>query len=367
MIYKMNLHHRLRDFLEKRTLMSFSIRPEFPFLDIRNKRFLDVNMDTTNQCNLRCRMCYLNVKRDQPTILMDTGTFSRIANHIFPYAKSLTYSCDAEALTNPHFIDFICIGGLYNVPITDLSTNGHLLTPEISEAIVREEISIINVSIDACTDKTYRIVRRNPNFGEVIENVKMLVQAKKRARSNRPDIYLAFVMMWRNIEELPGFVKMARGLGVQGVRGNHVVIFKGGGMRDEVLNKHKELTNRMLSSAKKIAEAAGLQFFFPAPFTLDNEKIAAIHNPGSQCTMVHDTLFVAADGRVYPCPWLKDDPFWGRLGNARDQSLRDIWFGERFEKLRHNLKNNRLSKTCFICPQMSGIGDVDDDRTFQEV
>ncbi len=298
---------------------------------------------------------------------MTPELFARIAGHVFPYAKTVTYSCDAEPFTNPHFEELIRLGRIHKVPLTSVITNAHLMTPRISEGIVNQQISQINVSIDACTDRTYRIIRRSDQFHVVIENVKTLVEIKERACSEKPKIFLAFVMMRSNIDELPGFVEMARSLKAQGVCGFHAAIFKGRGMRDETLNKHKELTNEMLLSARKIAEASDLEFSFPPPFTIGGIKHIQVHNPSTQCNTVYDILFIAADGRVYPCPWLNEDPFWGQLGNAASQNLRKIWFSERFAELRRNLKNNQLSPTCQICPQLGGIGTVDDDMTFQEI
>ena len=92
---------------------------------------------------------------------------------------------------------------------------------------------------------------------------------------------------------------------------------------------------------------------------LSNEQIIKYHdkrrefdktrniNTVSPCVAPFNNMYFTTEGRVAPC-WL----LVGHLDNwGPDRSIRDIWFGDAFNKYRNNLKNGIFEADCRVCKQ----------------
>src|SRR4051812_6864888 len=71
-----------------------------------NPRFMHLELDITNRCNLRCVMCYHSFEstRRMPTVNMAPDDFAAIADVVLPHAGRLSLSLGNEPLMSPHFI-----------------------------------------------------------------------------------------------------------------------------------------------------------------------------------------------------------------------------------------------------------------------
>ena len=146
----------------------------YDFPDIGEKR-LGVFLDTTTQCNLRCIMCYFSkVNKSNPHDEFSLEEFDTLAHEVFPFASMVQLSCGTEPLMNKHFLDFLKITALFNVPFVAYVTNGFLLTEKIINCTLESKVNLVNLSIDGARKITYESIRINSNFDKVISNVKML-------------------------------------------------------------------------------------------------------------------------------------------------------------------------------------------------
>lgn len=98
-----------------------------------------------------------------------------------------------------------------------LVTNGLLLDHEMWQRLgkIHKNISQINVSVDAASAETYRVVRRGGDFVLLKKNLNFL--ASERSRGNLQRLQLDFVVQAENFRELPEFIKMADALDADSV------------------------------------------------------------------------------------------------------------------------------------------------------
>lgn len=70
-------------------------------------------------------------------------------------------------------------------------------------------------------------------------------------------------------------------------------------------------------------------------------------NTVSPCVAAHNNMYFTTDGNVAPC--------WLMVGHAeqwnKNKSIKDIWFGEEFQKIRKDLENGVFNSQCRICKQ----------------
>jgi len=342
-------------------------------------RFLNVEMDITNQCNLRCVMCYFSdpAVSSRPRRDLPVSDFARIAAEIFPLAQRASLSVGTEPLLHRQFRDIARIAGGFGVPGLYLNTSGLLLTPAVSECLIENRFHALGISMDAATAETYHRIRVGSKFGIVIANIRALERAKRRARSEGPAVTLNFVMMRSNIGELPAFIELADALEVRNVNAIHLVPYLALGNEQEALVHDKQLCNRMLDQARRVARRFGITFCDPGDFGEDaglipvdlvrrsrdrGHDLRVDGRSGSRSRCPFPWNFVAIDGNgdVRPCGWWHDEPC---VGNVLRQSFDEIWNGIGYRTIREEHVDGRLRGVCRRCPA-AGIGSVDDELAF---
>ena len=102
------------------------------------RRFMQIELDITNRCNLRCVMCYHSFEstRRSKTVHMTPDDFARIAARALPHAHRLSLSLGNEPLMSPHFIDTSALRFRYH-PDRNFVRFGGKQTPINQDAIVQ--------------------------------------------------------------------------------------------------------------------------------------------------------------------------------------------------------------------------------------
>jgi radical SAM protein with 4Fe4S-binding SPASM domain len=99
-----------------------------------------------------------------------------------------------------------------------VSTNGILLTePTIKFMIDNKLVRYLTVSLDAATKETLESTRINVNFDKCIDRIRYLLQYAHE-KDHYFEFTAAFVMMKRNLEELPAFVHLIQSLRPKGCK-----------------------------------------------------------------------------------------------------------------------------------------------------
>ena len=343
------------------------------------QRFLTVEMDITNHCNLRCKMCNFADSDvwSRPHRDLSVPEFQRIAEQIFPRALRASLSVGTEPLLNRHFREIATIASLYGVPSLFLNTSGLLLTRTIAECLVENGFHALGISMDGATAATYERIRVGSRFETVINNIRTLNQVKARAGSLAPVVTLNFVMMRSNIRELPAFIELAHSLEVPNVNAMHLVPFANLGNQHEALIHDKTLCNDMLDQARIVACKRGMTFCEPGNFR-DGESVIPIdmiersavrghglavtrpHVVGARCPFPWHFVAIDGDGGVRPCGWWHNEAV---VGNILHETFDEIWNGEGYRRIRQEHLDGTLRTVCHQCPA-AGLGALDDERAF---
>ncbi len=314
----------------------------FPGVSLNLPRPLTVRMDTTNRCNLRCSMCPMRLSGSDPGRVwmdMDRGLFTRIASQVFPKAGSVALSCGAEPLCNPSFPE--CLETLYraDVPCREMVTNGLLLSGEMLEAVLAFPPTSLTVSIDGASLPTQAAIRGGCDLGRVVENLGGLAREKARRRQRMPLVSFSTTLQRRNIDELPGIVRLASTCGAAAVNANFLVPYEGLEMSGEVIDPADPSTISTIAGSVAIAGDLGLSLNMTGSASLVET-----------CRYLGSWVFIAPDGLVFPCPyWNLRDP----MGDLSRQSFDEVWRGERFEDLRSRVSSGRFEGVCGSCPELA--------------
>jgi radical SAM protein with 4Fe4S-binding SPASM domain len=338
-------------------------------------RPLKLEIDITNQCNLRCVMCYFNDERVSRRRREDISVeeFARIAGQVFPVCNEVSLSYGTEPLLHQQFGELIKITKSHRVPLVWTTTNGILLKGRMIDQVVRLGLDSICISIDAATKQTYERIRVGASFEKLMANIQALNRAKEQYRSDTPHVQLNFVLMRSNIEELPALIRLARELKAAAVGAVHVVPFENASAKEEPLVRDKELCNRMLDEARALAKRYKVVAHLPENFR--GRPARALSGRGnffyglkmdegeaslSCCRFPWHFVGINPYGDVIPCGWwYGEEP----MGNIKAQPFEEIWNNERYRALRAEHLGRALRPTCQSCPA-AGLGSVDDNNSF---
>ncbi len=199
-------------------------------------RPIKIEMDITNQCNIRCIMCPFSDPAIGGRKRSDLGkeTFLRWADEMFSWAAQVGLMFGTEPTLNPNLVFFVRIAKEYRVPNVYFSTNAMKLTPALTGELIEAGLDEFNVSLDAGTKATFERIRRGAKWDIVVGNLKSLRDQKAARKLSRPRLHLSFVMMRSNIQELPQFVELAAELGASVVYCTHLVSYRWIGDRHRV-------------------------------------------------------------------------------------------------------------------------------------
>lgn len=376
------LHNRTLDF-------ALSVKPHSDELMSSRIPAVDVTLDVTNKCPLKCIQCrktYFETFDEQQD--MNFALYRQIAEQVFPYARHVSLSSAGEPLMTRNFLDAIEIARNYGVQEVSFISSGLHLNPARAERIVDLGVTRIEFSLDGASEEVYNKIRVGSRFDKVIKNIAYLNEIKKRKRAQYPMLRFNFVLMKSNIHELPDFIDLARSLDVDEVQTQHMIVFMPH-LSDEALIFDRERSNRYLLEAKERAGRYGIRFFHPPLFDLNEpapgekappiaepltdgkiwisedefsfeRKTHPVVNDGMQlCTDPWRKIYIDWQGLVFPCCVWKEEP----LGDLRLNSFREIWESPRYLKLREGLTTGNLGKSCANCSAITG-GDINAEKSY---
>ena len=322
----------------------------------RSRKFIDLEIDVSNKCNIRCRMCYFSFDHafHARPVYMRPNIFASIAEAILPHARAVMLSLGSEPLTSPHFVPILELTARHEVPEVGFYTNGLLMNDRVIDAVLANHVTLVAVSVDGATKKTFESIRRGADFDVLLRNVRALIRRRAETGRSLPRVRFGVVMMRQNIEELPDIVTLAWRLGVEELNFFHAVVYEGLDMQEQSLVGYKQLSNHYLERARACALELGLTVVHnPNPFTLDEPSVAAAKSnaalrqtvPYCRFPFVH--VSVSAEGQVMPCPFSHGEPAYGAIGP--ETSFEQIWLGPAFHELRRRILTNDPPDMCRRC------------------
>lgn len=344
-------------------------------------RPLNMEIDITNNCNLRCVMCnfsdprYYKVRKQEISV----EKFEELASQVFPRMNKISLSFGAEPLLHRKIEQLFAILADYKVPYTYMHTNGLLLRKSSIEAMIKHRFSSLSISIDAATKETYENIRIGGKFEKLIANLHLLKKIKAEHGVEHPTLSFNFVIMRQNMHELPAFIDMAAELGAIGVNATHMIAWDRVGNVDMAATHEKERFNTFLAQAQQRAKEHGIPLVAPEPFELESKVGLVVSTyERSEEVFAYDTskvpetlacpfpwVFVAVDmkGNVVPCGWWYNEQ---PMGNIHKLDFYDIWRGKPYERLRQRLEKSKLKGACSKCPA-AGMGRPDAKSSFSKV
>jgi MoaA/NifB/PqqE/SkfB family radical SAM enzyme len=129
------------------------------------------------KCNFQCPYCYL----PEDFFERDKENIENLCEKLREYEVREIEILGGEPFLNPerieYFLNFCLSSKIY---LRSISTNGQSIKKEILELLKKFKDLTVQVSLDAATPKTYKIMRNSSHFARVINNIRLFKENKIR-------------------------------------------------------------------------------------------------------------------------------------------------------------------------------------------
>jgi len=256
---------------------------------------MHLDIETTNMCNLRCPMC-------PRTIMVAKNEFSQLGMisredymNIIDEAsahgvKSIKLNYLGEPLMHPDVVwqvDYAKKNGILDIM---MNTNGSLLTKKMGDDLLKAGLDNLYVSFDSIKPDVYSVQRKGVTIGHVIDNLYKFSQLRNEIR---PSCQIRLSM----------------------------VMYKG--------DKWQKEFEALKVMWEGIVDAVGYGWYVDHESTkhMDYDK-----QMGYYCAQLFQRTFLKYNGDVTIC--CVDDKDEMVMGNWRENSLKSIWNGDNYRKVR---------------------------------
>jgi len=330
-----------------------------------------------DRCNIDCFFCSTAAIRGN-----DELPLSRIEELMSELREAGTRSVrlagGGEPLFHRKTKDMLRAIAAAKLPIENITTNAVLLGEEVAQILIGT-CDEITVSLNTADPETYASMMQTParNFERVLANVRNLLAERKRQGAKSPVIELQFLVWRDNYKTIPRMYELARELDVDSIVFNGLGFLKPDQMmsaeqtaemmrlyeqivrvdeyrRIAIIDSYEqdirpmlaEMNARIVSERQSRGTFGRLAHFVTRRDVPMMQKIAhhrrvsklqkidrEIAGLDEPCLIGWHSLVVRTTGMIAPCCILQAAP----LGNIFKQPLREVWFGEEYERFRREL------------------------------
>lgn len=217
-------------------------------------------VETTTRCNLGCMMCVKQTAGCQmPEGDLSPETFAELAS-AFPHLEALILNGIGEPLLNPHLETFIRTAktAMPAGSWIGFQSNGLLLTNLRAVALVHAGLDRICLSVDAASSDMFHRLREGGSLSD-IERALAAVRNAKRVCS-RPEVAVGieYVVMRKNLNELPAALRWAAGQGASFAIVSHMLPYEQQHAEEAAYSLHSAEILEMFRRYSREAQDQGL-------------------------------------------------------------------------------------------------------------
>lgn len=312
-------------------------------------------LEVTNRCNLLCQTCPRTFAALEPPADMSFPLFRSIVDQVPGLARAVLHGVGEPMLVRelPDMIRYLKARSVHAL----FNTNGTVLGARERAWLIASGLDELRVSLDAANRASFLKVRGRDHFDRIIRNVRALRELQRQKGTHLPRVSLWLTGLRETIAELPRFVELAAEMGVGEVYLQRLVFDETG---RGLAEPDQALFARLRAEdAAAIDEAVrrGAKLGVRLDASGATEPGLSLAPGGkarawSSCRRPWSLMYFTAHGRALPCCIA---PFAARgyerytLGDARKESLAEIWNGAAYRKFRTDLLGPAPQKPCENC------------------
>lgn len=282
---------------------------EYPKNFIQTEVPLHLDLEITTRCNYDCVMCARNVEHTK-SMDMDFELAKKIITEFgLKGGCAIKFCYLGEPCLYSHLVYLVRISKEKGVIDVRVSTNGSVLTPRLSEDLLRAGVDLMIFSIDSINPQTYKDIRVNGNLGRVVRNLAVFKHLRDKMKASAK-IQVQVIPMPQN--------------------------------RVEVALKHYH---------EFFQEFADIVWESPWCKDFGNVYTDEKPQPNFFCQAPFRRLLVRVNGDIWLCC---GDPLKEKfIANYNDMNLEEVWNGDYMKDVRKKLNEGKVHEidACSKCSE----------------
>lgn len=281
-----------------------------------------IMIEPTNYCNLKCPLCPSGADQlSRERGYMSYDLFKKIVDDVAQHSFMLILWNQGEPFLNPDFCKMMEYANAKKMFLM-VSTNANVM-PE-AKNIIDSGVDRVIISLDGATQDTYNKYRVNGSLQKVLDNVKKLIDEKKKKQTKVPHIIWQFLVMKHNEHEIEQIKQLAKDLQVDECSLKTVQIYT----KDDI---------DFLPENPKYRR-----------YKLNGNNFEIKYKLKNRCYRIWNQPVINWNGEVAVCCFDKDNMF--KIGNVKNESFIKIWNSDNFMNFRKAiLKNRSKFEICRNC------------------
>jgi radical SAM protein with 4Fe4S-binding SPASM domain len=320
-----------------------------------------LQLEPVGQCNLRCRMCAIQFRRDGPPhgplAFMPFDDFRRIVA-AYPALEHLHLQGLGEPTMHPRFFDMVGWASGRGLHVTT-NSNMTLLSERRVAQMMDSGLAELHMSLDAATPAIYESIRVGAHFHKVLRNVRRVVAARA-ATGARLRLRIVTVLMRENLPDLPNLVRLAADEGVNELFVQQLChdfdeaslpahyrpmrVFIDG---QRLAAGEDDRVAAIFAEARDTASTLGVELRLP--------RRAGHGAPRGlpRCDWPWTGAYVSYSGEGMPC-CMVGTPDRARFGNVIEDGVERVWSNTAARSFRAALASDRPPAVCRTCALYRG-------------
>ena len=330
----------IKEIFYKFLIILLKVLPNIFFRKIMESRFIDFGMEITNICNADCTFCGYRYQKKSKSVMTEETYRKTIDDFSISGGGPLTFTPTVgDPLVDPNILEKIKYAkNKKNITSMFLYTNGILLNKFGFENVLKSGLDRIAISTYVGSSEGYFKFYKKKKYETVINNIISILKINQKLNNPcRITLHLRVEKdkaTWENSKDFKEIIKYISPLNI-----SYLTVYDSWSERITI----NDLPDGCTLAIPKSVE----------------EKVK-----GGPCFELYRRAHVLQDLSVGACVCV-DLESEINIGNLENNTLDEIWKGEKLKTHRSNWKEGKLPETCKNCTRYRPLNDFISENRFE--
>ena len=312
-----------------------------------------INFNITTRCSLKCEFCF---NLDNDVAKKSELSLDQIKKFIKSSAKQRPgfFLTGGEPFSRGDIFEIIDAIKRYDLPV-GVVTNGVMLTEKKIDILVRLGVDVVVVSFHGTKESHDKTVGMDGAYEKTMKALQLLSE-----KMPGPGPMINYIISENSVEDLKYFLDEVEPMKNVVRRLSHLNFLTPDEITDQkaywedrfpkvpldILAFSYECDGKTFEPVKNLLADPKHSDVFTKPILSDNDFASWYSNDftlGTKCVFIWKSVFINANGDVYPCQFL-----YIPMGSIIEEKLVDIWNNDLYQRFRKTLKQG-LMPGCSRC------------------
>lgn len=289
------------------------------------KKFGAWQIELTSRCPLQCQMCNRIEYRDFPRQDMPFEYFKKILTYL-KEVETVILEGWGESLLYKNLPE--CIRLVKNEGSqVGFVTSGQGLNETYIEELLTAGVDFMGFSLAGTTPQTHNALRKNSFLQDLLTNIHILQEMKKRRKLIYPRVHIVYLIMKDNINEVPNLIPIAQEIGISEIIIINLIHVTNFWQDEQKVFGPIVLPEYQKPLAEVVQEARRKKIKIHCPHLFFQEVGLCAENPLRN-------IYISVTGEVSPCVYLNPplpSPF-RRIFKGQELQIMPVHFGNIFQE-----------------------------------